>query len=262
MAASREIAQLKTKLALYEEHHRRCNVICQASRDSIDETLVAISAEPQHIQIRSPSPSVHHVGHPPLSPGLEIIRFSRDDLENGSRKRKKCSDKTPRQPRQRWLDVRTAVIKDINNKQLQVRAIQHPDTNLLELEDSAFERGRLLARSVASLLLQAQLVDSQARVWLFSFLSSIVALVKLAILSDAEADDLMRILDVDGERTYYYRRQILAGAAWMNDEVLLGLYEKGWELDHATAAVALRKCCCHGSNFNAQSQYRRTVSSI
>ncbi|UPX18424.1 uncharacterized protein EKO05_0008724 [Ascochyta rabiei] len=239
MAASHEIAQLKAKLTLYEEHHRICNVICQASRNSIDETLVAINAEPQHIQIMSPSPSVHHGGYPPVSPGLRIIRFSRDDLEKSSRKRKNCTDKTPRQPRQRWLDARTAVIKDINNKQLQVRTIQHPDTSLLGTENSAFGRGRLLAKSVASLLVQAQLVDSQARVWLFSFLSSIVALVKLAILSDTEVDDLMRILDVDGERTYYYRRQILAGAAWMNDEVLLGLCEKGWELNHATAAVAL-----------------------
>jgi hypothetical protein len=109
---------------------------------------------------------------------------------------------------------------------------------------------------------QAQLADSQARVWLFSFLSSIVALVKLGSLSETEADGIMRILDFDGERTDYYRRQILAGAAWMNDEVVLGLCEKGWELEHATAAVAMRKSCCCDSDTNAQNHYRRTRSPI
>jgi hypothetical protein len=116
MAASHEIAKLKAKLTLYEEHHRGCDVISQASRDLIDGSLDAIDAEPQQIRTMSPSPIVHCDDHTPVSPGLQIVRFSQNDLEKSSRKRKRRRDTPPRQPRQRWLDARTAVIKDIHNR--------------------------------------------------------------------------------------------------------------------------------------------------
>lgn len=246
-----EINQLKAKLALYEKHHAKCKVLSRLSRDTLDEALNTFGTAPQRTQAESHSLCIYQENQLCTKPqGFQIVLFDPSESTLRTRKRPqskrqtKSSDsgRASKKQRRLWDEACKNIIHAVELPQDSELVRGQSDVNSQNPEGStAYERGKAIAKSTALSLRNASNAELQARIELFSFLSCIVALERLGILSNDGADSLMDIVD-SGHGTDY-RRRIRDGAAWMNEELIPALVAEGWELDQATAVVAWCKSC-------------------
>jgi hypothetical protein len=124
--------------------------------------------------------------------------------------------------------------------------LRTPNVESMEPDGTAYQRGERMAARTVDVLHNATYAETYARIELFYFLSSLVVLKGLGLLSEEEVDRLMDLLE-GKSNTYYHRRRILRGATWFHQEVISAVCCQGWELGHAIAVVALSRsgpCNC------------------
>ncbi|KAH8701395.1 hypothetical protein GQ44DRAFT_732894 [Phaeosphaeriaceae sp. PMI808] len=104
---------------------------------------------------------------------------------------------------------------------------------------SLCERGKVLAVAILSFIQNAGQAETKARGAIFYFLILILASSRLRLLSNDQAHELLEILDVKGT-SYEWRQKILRAGAWLNDDVIVALYKKGWKPALAMTAFSLK----------------------
>jgi hypothetical protein len=260
-----EIVQLKRRLVLYEEHHRNCSLITPEGRASLGQALRTSHPTPQRtgtprLNLRSSShdSSVFNTPnrtrkrtqnstgddasskkvkgksvanrYPPDDAATQELSLSLQKLNEGSLSMLGSTVTTepstiPREPAQAW-----AVIG--RGEQVHAQAC------------TVFGRGQFFANQTSSFIKTADLTNALARLVSFFFLSYVVVLENLKLLSADACDKLVGIVLDSGGASEYLRR-IRAGAKKLHQLVIAELLRSDWTIGQATFLLAFCTSCYH-----------------
>ncbi|KAH8710092.1 hypothetical protein GQ44DRAFT_776753 [Phaeosphaeriaceae sp. PMI808] len=100
------------------------------------------------------------------------------------------------------------------------------------------QTSQALAGQIASIVHEADELETKVRRSVFYFFLFIIACLRLEFPTTDEAHDLLKVAAIHSECKEWLQR-LLNKVFWLNDSIIGGLLEKGWPLDLATTAVSL-----------------------
>jgi hypothetical protein len=259
--ANEEVTQLRLKLKAYEATLIQREVELNEYRHRVTQLELKLKAYEDKSAIRSSveAPTSHtttirngrlqpnSVPSPGTSQCILEVRQSAGakyiayDPKASSKGKKRANDSPDERPVKkqapRWIAAGRRLLDNIEEGKFDLQVARSQEDILPHLDESPYERAKVMAGRASSTLDIATCATSIAQIEMFYSLSALIILEQRKTLSPDQVSDVMDLLEGNSE-SFLHQRYILGGVKWFHTALIRKLFENGWDIGHAIAVVA------------------------